>query len=131
MYVRCLDALKGNTLDVSPYNTRAQNLAIIAWKNNEKFVNQQIRERNREIANIPEGIVNKRKSTTNFNFSDTLPQTPEEDYWQSVELLSVPPISRVVPFPSAPPLFNYEKDFPPFPPLTSKYCTTSFKAKCW
>ena len=77
---RCLDALKGNTLDVSPYNTRAQNSAIIARKNNEKFVNRQIRERNREIANIPKRIVNKRKSTTNFNFPGTPPQTREEDY---------------------------------------------------
>ena len=67
------DALKGNTLDVSPYNTRAQNSAIIVPKDHEKFVNWQIRERNREIANIPKGIVNKRKSTTNFNFLDTPP----------------------------------------------------------
>ena len=110
---RHLDALKGNTLDVSPYNTRAQNSAIIARKNNEKPVNQQIRERNRETANIPKGIVNKRKSATNFNFPNTPTQTPEEEYWQSVELLSVPPISRAAPFRSAPPLFNYEKDFPP------------------
>ena len=29
------------------------------------------------------------------------------------ELLSVPPISRAAPVPSAPPLFNYKKDFPP------------------
>ena len=110
---RCLDALKGNTLDVSPYNTRAQNSAIIARKNNEKFVNRKIRARTREIANIPKGIVNKIKSTTNFNLPDTPPQMPEEDYWLSVELLSVPPLSRVAPFPPAPPLFNYEKDFPP------------------
>ena len=32
------------------------------------------------MANIPKGIDNKRKSTTNFNFPDTTPQTPEEDY---------------------------------------------------
>ena len=107
------DALKWNTLDVSPYNTRAQNSAIIARKNNEKFVNRKIRARTREIANIPKGIVNKIKSTTNFNLPDTPPQMPEEDYWLSVELLSVPPLSRVAPFPPAPPLFNYEKDFPP------------------
>ena len=100
-------------LYVSPYNTRAQNSAIIARKNNEKFVNRKIRARTREIANIPKGIVNKIKSTTNFNLPDTPPQMPEEDYWLSVELLSVPPLSRVAPFPPAPPLFNYEKDFPP------------------
>ena len=81
---RCLDALKGNTLDVSPYNTRAQNSAIIARKNNEKFVNRKIRARTREIANIPKGIVNKIKSTTNFNLPDTPPQMPEEDYWHQL-----------------------------------------------
>ena len=59
---------------------RAQNSAIIARKNIEKFVNQKIRKRNGEIANIPKGIVNKRKSTTNFNFLDSPPQTSEEDY---------------------------------------------------
>ena len=45
---RRLDTLKGNTLDVFRYNTRAQNSAIIARKNNEKFVNRQIRKRNRK-----------------------------------------------------------------------------------
>ena len=108
---RRLDALKRNTQDVSPYNTRAQSSTIVARKNNEKFVKNQGKKR--EIANIPKGIVNKKKSTTNFNFPDTPPQMPEEDYWQSVELLSVPLISQVAPFPSAPHLFNYEKDFPP------------------
>ena len=38
----------------------------------------------------------KRKSSTNFNFPDTPPQIPEE-YW----------------LPPQPPLFNYGKDFPP------------------
>ena len=40
-----LDRLCGNTLDVSPYNTREENSRIIARKNNEKFVNQQIKQR--------------------------------------------------------------------------------------
>ena len=35
---RRLDALKRNTLYVSPYHTRAQSSTIIARKNNEKFV---------------------------------------------------------------------------------------------
>ena len=35
-----LDYLCGNTLDVSPNNTREQNSRIIARKNNETFVNQ-------------------------------------------------------------------------------------------
>ena len=48
-----LDHLRGNTPDVSPYNTREQNSKIIARKNNEKFVNQQIKQRQREISNLP------------------------------------------------------------------------------
>ena len=34
-----LHRLLGNTVDVSPYNTREENSRIIAGKNNEKFVN--------------------------------------------------------------------------------------------
>ena len=47
---RRLDYLRGNTPDVSPYNTRKENSRIIARKNNEKFVNQQIRQRERELS---------------------------------------------------------------------------------
>ena len=94
--VRRLNYLRGNTPDVSPDNTPLQNSRVVARKNNEKFVNQQIKERQREIANIPKGTVNNRKSSTNFNFPDTPPQTPEE--------YCLPP---------PPPLFDYEKDFPP------------------
>ena len=73
---RRLDYLRGNTPDFSPDNNPLQNSRAIAQKNNEKFVNQQIKKRQREIAKIPQGIVNKRKSSTNFNFPDTPPQTP-------------------------------------------------------
>ena len=62
--VRRLDYLRGNTPDVSPDNTREQNSRIIVRKNNEKFVNQQVKQRQREISNLPKGIVNKRKSET-------------------------------------------------------------------
>ena len=71
--VRRLDILWGNTPDVSPGNTPAQNSRIIARQNEERFQNRQIREREREISNIPKGIVNKRKSSTNFIFPDMPP----------------------------------------------------------
>ena len=74
--VRRLDILQGNTPDVSPDNTPAQNSRIIARQNQERFQNRQIRERERELPNIPKGIINKRKSSTNFNFPDTPPQSP-------------------------------------------------------
>ena len=46
-----LDILRGNTSDVSPANTPAQNSRIIAWQNEERVQNRQIREREREISN--------------------------------------------------------------------------------
>ena len=78
--VRRLDLLRENTLHVSPDNTMEQNSRIIAWKNQERFQNRQIKEREKELLNIPKGIINKRKSIINFNFSDTPPYTPSEDF---------------------------------------------------
>ena len=94
--VRRLDYLRANTPEVPPDNTPLQNSRVVARKNNKKFVNQQIKERQRDIAKIPKGIVNKRKSSINFSFPDTPHQTPEE--------YCPPPPT---------PLFDYEKDFPP------------------
>ena len=74
--IRRLHILRGNSPDVSPDNTPAQNSRIIARQNQERFQNRQIRERERELSNIPKGIINKRKSSINFNFPDTPPQTP-------------------------------------------------------
>ena len=45
--VRRLDILRGNTPDVSPDNTPAQNSRIIARQNQERFQNRQIKERQR------------------------------------------------------------------------------------
>ena len=70
-FVRRLDFLQGNTPDVSPDNTREQNSRIIARKNQEIFQNIQNKEREKELSNIPKGIINKRKSSINFNFPDT------------------------------------------------------------
>ena len=55
--VRRLDILLGNTQDVSPDKTPAQNYRIIARQNQERFQNRQIRERKRELPNIPKGIL--------------------------------------------------------------------------
>ena len=78
--VRRLDFLPGDIPDVSPDNTREQNSRIIARKNQERFQNRWITERKKELSNIPKGVINKRKSSINFNFSDTLPYTPSEDF---------------------------------------------------
>ena len=57
--VRRLDLLRGNTLDVSPDNTMEQNSRIIARKNQRRFHNRWIKEREKELLNIPKGIINK------------------------------------------------------------------------
>ena len=56
-----LDKLRGNTNDVSPYNTPEQNSRIITKKTNEKFVNWQINQREKELKQIPKGIVKKKR----------------------------------------------------------------------
>ena len=72
-----LDRLCGNTLDVSPYNTTEEN-SRIARKNYEKFVNQQIKQTQRELSKFPKGIVNNRRSSINFRLPDTPPSTLQE-----------------------------------------------------
>ena len=85
---------------------------------------------------MPKGIVNKRKSSMNFNFPETLPRTPqdqEDDYWRDVEQnwfgtpatpISGPPSSPVS-------LFDHDRDVPPFSrqpivPQTPEARETSF-----
>ena len=114
-----LDRLRGNTQDVSPYNTREENPRIIARKNNEKFLNQQIKQRQKELSKLPKGIVNRRRSSINFRFPDRPPLTPQEqdEYWRDFEQnwLSTP--APIISSPPAPPqstsLFDYDRDFPP------------------
>ena len=68
-------------------NTREENSRIIAQKNNKFFLNQQIKQRQRELSKLPKGIVNKRRSTMNFNFPDMPPPTLQdvEQNWRDVE----------------------------------------------
>ena len=53
---------------VSPFNTPAQNSAIIAQQNADRFQNRLARERQRELSNIPKGTV----KTGISNFFDGL-----------------------------------------------------------
>ena len=111
---RRLDHLRGNTPDVSPYNTSEENSRIIARKNNKKFVNQQIKQREKELSHLPKGIVKKRKSSINFRLPDTPPLTPQQDdeYWNDVgENWLSTPASTISGPPK--PLFHYDRDFPP------------------
>ena len=78
---RRLDKLRGNTQELSPYNNPAQNARIIMQRNNQKFLDKQMNQLEKELKNIPKGIVNKRKSSINFRprfrLSITPPDTPE------------------------------------------------------
>ena len=77
--VRRLNYLRRITPDVSPDNTSEKNYRIIARQNQDRFQNRQIKEREREIKNIPKGIINKRKSNLNLNFPDTPLYTPPQN----------------------------------------------------
>ena len=59
--IKRLDKLRGNTEDVLPYNTPEQNSKIIMRKNNEKFINQQLNQKEKELRQIPKGIAKKTK----------------------------------------------------------------------
>ena len=49
--------------DVFGGNTPAENSRRIAQANDERFQNRRLREREREISNIPRGVVKSRRST--------------------------------------------------------------------
>ena len=121
-----LDRLCGNTEELAPYNTPEQNARIIMKKNNEKFLNRQINQREKELAKIPKGIVKNQRSTINFKQPDTwrsinvkLPDTPPstpDDYWADVDQNWIPGGTPSAPLsgpPTPPSLFDYDCDFPP------------------
>ena len=76
---RRLNFLRGNATELPPNNTPELNSSIIARQNAEKFQNRQIREREKEIRNIPKGIIQRSKSSLNFNFPETPPYTPPRE----------------------------------------------------
>ena len=66
-------------IDILGGNTPAENSRRIAEADEERFQNRRLREREREVSNIPRGIIKSRKSSLNINFSDTPPPTPFRD----------------------------------------------------
>ena len=108
-----LDRLRVN--NVSPHNTPEQNAKIIQRKNSEKFINQQLRQREKELTNLPKGnVVRKRssiRSSLKLRLPETPPATPFDDYWDDVanKWIKITSVSGL----PEPPLFNYEHDFPP------------------
>ena len=60
-------------------NTPTGNSRQIAQANDERFQNRRLREREREISNIPRGIVKSRRSAMDINFPDNPPPIPYRD----------------------------------------------------
>ena len=68
--------------DLFGRNIPAENSRRIAQANEETFQNRRLRDTEREISNIPRGIVKSRRSTMDINFSDTPPPTSfRDDYF--------------------------------------------------
>ena len=124
-----LDRLRGN--NVSPHNIPEKNAKIIQRKNSEKVINQQLRQRQKELSNLPKGNVGKKRSSIRsslkFRLPETPPATPFDDYWDDVADQWIK--STSVSGPPEPPLFDYERDFRPLsrsaqkahlPPITPK-----------
>ena len=83
----------------------------------KKFVNQQIKQRQRELSKLTKGIVNNRRSSINFRLPDTSPSTLQEqdEYWRDVEENCLGTAASTISGPPAPTqptsLFDYDKDF--------------------
>ena len=72
--------------DIFDGNIPAENSRRIAQANDERFQNRRLRER--EILNIPRGIVKSRRSNMDINFPDTLPPTPyRDDFFDNYQIL--------------------------------------------
>ena len=55
-------------------------LELLLEKIKNDFKIGELKKEKKESSNIPKGIINKRKSSINFNFPDTPPYTPSEDF---------------------------------------------------
>ena len=56
-------------------NSPQENSRRVAQTNEERFQNTILRDREREISNIPRGIVKSRKNSLNIHLSKTTPPT--------------------------------------------------------
>ena len=65
--------------DVFGGNTPAENSKRIAQANDQRVQNRRLREREREISNIPKGTVTSRRSAMDINFPDNPPPIPYRD----------------------------------------------------
>ena len=79
---RRLDRLCGNI--VSPQNSPEQNAKIIQRQNSEKFLNRQLKQREKELSSLLKGNVGKKRSSIRsslkFRLPETPPPTPFDDY---------------------------------------------------
>ena len=134
---RRLDRLCGNVVVKSKQqqqNTPEQNSELIAQQDSKKFFNQQLKQREKELTGLQKrakGNVGKKRSSIEPSLKFRLPETPPpsfDEYWDGVADQWIPhktPLSG----PPEPPLFDYDRDFPPLnrsiqrshlPPITPK-----------
>ena len=134
---RRLDRLRGNVVVNSKQqqqNTPDQNSELIAQQNSENFFNRQLKQREKELTGLRKGAkgnVGKKRSSIEPSLKFRLPETPPpsfDEYWDEVADQWIPhktPLSG----PPEPPLFDYDRDFPPLnrsiqrshlPPMTPK-----------
>ena len=101
----------------------------------EKFLNRQLRQREKELSSLPKVNVGKKRSSIRSSLKFRLPETQPpsfDDYWDGVVdqwILHNTPLSGPSEPPLPAPLFDYERDFPPLsksvlrrnlPPITPK-----------
>ena len=130
------DRLRGNVVNSKQQqqSTPEQNSELIAQKNSEKFFNRQLKQKEKELPGLrkdAKGNVGKKRSSIEPSLKFSLPETPPpsfDEYWDEVADQWIPhkaPLSG----PPEPPLFNYDRDFPPLnrsvqrshlPPITPK-----------
>ena len=134
---RRLDRLCGNVVVKSKQqqrNTPEQNSELTAQQNSEKFFNQRLKQREKELTGLRKGAkgnVGKKRLSIEPSLKFRLPETPPplfDEYWDEVADQWIPhktPLSG----PLEPPSFDYDRDFPPLnrsiqrshlPPITPK-----------
>ena len=134
---RRLDCLRGNVVVKSKQqqqNTPEQNSELIAQQNSEKFFNRRLEQREKELTGLrkcAKGNAGKKRSSIEPSLKFRLPETPPpslDEYWDEAADQWIPH-KAMLSGPPEPPLFDYDRDFPPLnrsiqrshlPPITPK-----------
>ena len=132
---RRLNRLRGNVVVTPTQNTPEQNSELIEQQqNSEKIFNRRLKKRQKESTGLRKGgkgNVGKKRSSIESSLKFKLPETPPpsfDEYWDGVADQWIPHSMPLSGHPE-PPLFYYDRDFPPLnksiqrshlPPITPK-----------